>query len=77
MFNLTNAIAMSALDCHFTLLSYIVVIIIDSIGIDIIVGLGFMGRGCICQGFVIFYPVVLGEYAFSRMDPQRLTAFFL
>ena len=60
MFNLTNAIAMSALDCHFTLLSYIVVIIIDSIGIDIIVGLGFMGRGCICQGFVIFWGA-MGE----------------
>ena len=60
MFNLANAIAMSALDCHFTLLSYIVVIIIDSIGIDIIVGLGFMGRGCICQGFVIFWGA-MGE----------------
>ena len=45
VFNLTNAIAMSALDCHFTLLSYIVVIIIDSsMGIVIIVvGLGVYG----------------------------------
>ena len=56
MFNLTNAIAMSALDCHFTLLSYIVTIIIDSsMGIVIIVGWGlwvglYLSRFCYFLG---------------------------
>ena len=56
MFNLTNAIAITALDCRFTLLPYIVTIIIDSsMGIVIIVGWGFMGRVVFVKGLLFLW----------------------